>query len=368
MSACAMPATDAPAQRLPATPAAAARAGDAPAPPRFGEAERLANRLGHLLAVLPAGVIVINGDGQVQEANAAAVALLGAPLVGETWAAVIARAFAPRPGDGCEISLADGRRVNVATQALTPEPGQIVLLTDLSATRALQERLARHERLSAMGEMAASLAHQIRTPLASALLYIAQLTTPRGADAERVRIAEKIRERLRHLERLVSDMLVFARGGASVTAPLALAEVLRGFEQAVEAPLAEHGCTLTVTGDASGTLYANRDALLGALLNLAMNAMQACGRGGRLALHSVVRAGEVELTLADNGPGMSAEVAARVFEPFFTTRTDGTGLGLAVVQAVVRAHHGDITLHSQPGAGTRFVLRLPLAGGTREAA
>jgi two-component system sensor histidine kinase FlrB len=65
---------------------------------------------------------------------------------------------------------------------------------------------------------------------------------------------------------------------------------------------------------------------------------------------------------------MTAEIAARVFEPFFTTRSDGTGLGLAVVQAVVRAHQGDITLHSRPGAGTSFVLRLPLAGGTREAA
>ncbi len=327
----------------------------------MGEGERLANRFGCLLAALPAGVVIINGDGVVQEANAAAEALLGAPLLGEPWAKVIARAFAPRAGDGCEISLRDGRRVSVATQALTPEPGQIVLLTDMTATRELQERLARHERLSAMGEMAARLAHQIRTPLASALLYASHLSNPRSPEQERIRAAERIRERLRHLERLVSDMLLFARGGASVTEPLAVADLIDGFRQAVEALLKKHGCTLTINSDASGSLYANREALLGAFLNLAVNAMQACGPGGRLALTVMREADQLRLVFSDNGPGIAPAVAARIFEPFFTTRADGNGLGLAVVQAVVRAHRGEIELQSQPGAGAQFVVRLPLA-------
>jgi two-component system sensor histidine kinase FlrB len=326
----------------------------------MGERERLANRFGHLLAALPAGVVVINGDGIVQEVNAAAQALLGEPLLGRAWGEVIARAFAPRAGDGCEISLRDGRRVSVATQALTPEPGQIVLLTDMTATRELQERAARHERLSAMGEMAAGLAHQIRTPLASALLYVSHLSNPRISDQDRTRVVERIRERLRHLEHLVSDTLLFARGGASVTEPLAVADLVAGLRQASEAPLKEHGCSLTIDDHAPGALHGNREALLGALLNLAMNAMQACGPGGRLMLQAERHADWLRLVFSDNGPGITAAAAARLFEPFFTTRADGNGLGLAVVQAVVRAHHGDIELQSQPGESARFVIRLPL--------
>lgn len=326
----------------------------------MGERERLANRFVHLLAALPAGVVVINGDGIVQEANDAAEALLGAPLLGESWGEVIARAFAPRAGDGCEISLRDGRRVSVATQALTPEPGQIVLLTDMTATRELQERLARHERLSAMGEMAASLAHQIRTPLASALLYVSHLSNPKSSEPERARVAERIRERLRHLEHLVGDMLLFARGGTSVTEPLAVADLMEGFQQAIEAPLKRHGCIVEISSDATGTLYANREALLGAFLNLAVNAMQACGQGGRLAVTAVREADQLRLVFSDSGPGVAPAVAARIFEPFFTTRSDGNGLGLAVVQAVVRAHRGEIELQSQPGAGAHFIVRLPL--------
>jgi two-component system sensor histidine kinase FlrB len=230
----------------------------------------------------------------------------------------------------------------------------------MTATRELQERLARHERLSAMGEMAASLAHQIRTPLASALLYVAHLSNPKIPEQERARAAERIRERLRHLEHLISDMLLFARGGASVTEPLAVAELIDGFQQAVEAPLKKHGCALEVTSDATGTLYANREALLGAFLNLAVNAMQACGQGGRLAVTAVREADQLRLVFSDSGPGVAPAVAARIFEPFFTTRSDGNGLGLAVVQAVVRAHRGEIELQSQPGAGAHFIVRLPL--------
>ena len=294
------------------------------------------------------------------------ISLLGEPLLGESWGAVIARAFAPRAGDGCEISLRDGRRVSVATQALTPEPGQIILLTDMTATRELQERLARHERLSAMGEMAASLAHQIRTPLASALLDVGHLSTRQRPEHESARAAERIRERLRHLEHLVSDMLLFARGGASVTEPLAVADLIDGFRQAVEAPLKKHGCTLAISNDATGTLYANREALLGAFLNLAVNAMQACGPGGRIEVTAACEADRLRLVFSDNGPGIAPAVAARIFEPFFTTRADGKGLGLAVVQAVVRAHRGEIESQSQPGAGAQFIVRLPLASAKAE--
>lgn len=142
----------------------------------LAEKERLANRLQNLLSLLPGGVIVIDEEGRVREANPAACDMLGLPLEGELWRHVITRCFAPREDDGHEISLKDGRRLSIATRSLDAEPGQLVLLNDLTETRHLQDQLARHERLSSLGRMVASLAHQIRTPLSAALIYASHLT------------------------------------------------------------------------------------------------------------------------------------------------------------------------------------------------
>jgi two-component system, sensor histidine kinase FlrB len=327
---------------------------------QHAENERLTTRLGHLLAVLPAGVVVLDAVGTVSEHNPAALALLGGPLGGESWSAVIRRAFDPRPSDGHEISLRDGRRVSVATQSLAPEAGQIVLITDMTGTRALQDRVRRVERLSAMGEMAAELAHQIRTPLATALLYVSQLFRPDLDPDGRTRVAEKIRERLRHLEHLINDMLVFARGGSAAAERVEIGELLEQLRSSLDGITSSTGCTLVLTGT-TATVLGNREALLGALTNLCVNAIQACGAGGRIEVEAEKAAGGVEIRVRDNGPGMTPEVRARVFEPFFTTRAQGTGLGLAVVQSVVQAHRGTVDLASEPGKGSLFTLRLPLA-------
>jgi two-component system sensor histidine kinase FlrB len=178
----------------------------------LAEKERLAQRLQSLLDLLPGGVIVIDGQGVVREANPVARSLLGLPLVGMLWRQVIARNFAPREDDGHEISLKDGRRLSIATRSLNAEPGQLVLLTDLTETRRLQDQLSRHERLSALGRMVASLAHQIRTPLSAALLYASHLTEQVLPVEQQQRFAGRLKERLHELEHQVRDMLIFARG------------------------------------------------------------------------------------------------------------------------------------------------------------
>jgi two-component system sensor histidine kinase FlrB len=183
----------------------------------LAEKERLANRLQNLLDLLPGGVIVIDAQGVVREANPTACELLGLPLEGELWRHVIARCFAPRKDDGHEVSLKDGRRLSIATRSLDAEPGQLVLLNDLTETRHLQDQLARHERLSSLGRMVASLAHQIRTPLSAALLYASHLTEQALPVETQQRFAGRLKERLHELEHQVRDMLVFARGELPLT-------------------------------------------------------------------------------------------------------------------------------------------------------
>ena len=119
------------------------------------EKERLANRLELLLKVLPGGVVVLDGQGLIQEHNPTALDMLGEPLLEQSWSEVIQRAFMPRPDDGHDISLVDGRRVNISTCPLGEEPGQILLITDVSEMRQLQDRLSQQQRLAAMGETAA---------------------------------------------------------------------------------------------------------------------------------------------------------------------------------------------------------------------
>lgn len=138
---------------------------------QYEEKEALSQRLVHLLAALPGGVVVVDVAGVVEEVNPAALKLLGEPLVGDSWQSVCSRTLSPTSAPG-EWLLAGGeRRVSVSSSAREGAGGEILLLQDVTDAHAMGEQLQRHKRLSAMGEMAAALAHQLRTPLAAALLY-----------------------------------------------------------------------------------------------------------------------------------------------------------------------------------------------------
>ncbi|MGR4037856.1 PAS domain-containing protein [Pseudomonas sp. 910_21] len=325
----------------------------------LAEKERLANRLQNLLDLLPGGVIVIDGHGIVSEANPAACDLLGLPLEGQLWRNIIARSFAPREDDGHEISLRDGRRLSIATRSLDAEPGQLVLLNDLTETRHLQDQLARHERLSSLGKMVASLAHQIRTPLSAALLYASHLTEQELPVATHQRFAGRLKERLHELEHQVRDMLVFARGELPLTDRLTPKSLL----QSLQAAALTHVQDVAVRWQCDshqGELLCNRDTLVGALLNLIENAVQASAGAARLKVHLYSRGDTLRLCISDSGSGIDAAVLERLGEPFFTTKANGTGLGLTVVKAVARAHQGELSLRSRPGRGTCALVTLPL--------
>ncbi|WP_122755011.1 sensor histidine kinase [Pseudomonas viridiflava] len=325
----------------------------------LAEKERLANRLQNLLDLLPGGVIVIDGMGVVREANPAAIDLLGQPLLGMLWRHVISRCFAPREDDGHEISLKDGRRLSISTRSLDAEPGQLVLLNDLTETRRLQEQLARHERLSSLGRMVASLAHQIRTPLSAAMIYASHLTEQELPVETQQRFAGRLKERLHELEHQVRDMLVFARGELPLTDRIAPGALFQALQNAAATHL--QGVAVRWQCDSvDGELLCNRDTLVGALLNLVENAVQASAGRTRLKVHVYSRGNTLRLCISDNGRGMDQAALARIGEPFFTTKTTGTGLGLAVVTAVTRAHQGGVQYRSRVGRGTCAIVSLPL--------
>ena len=335
------------------------------------EKERVASRLASLLHALPGGVVVIDAEGKVQEHNPAAELLLGQPLLGLPWSDIIQRSFAPRSDDGHDISLVDGRKVNISTCPLGSEPGQILLITDVTEIRYLQDRMGQQQRLAAMGKMAASLAHQIRTPLSSALLYVSNLKRQVLSDEDRFMLTDKMTSRLRHLEQLIEDMLMYSREGKVgeefFTSQSLLDELYQGLEPQLE--LTKTRFT-SVNTKSDLVIHGNRQMLLSALTNLAMNAMQAMKESGntetgKIEVEITKANNEVCIALKDNGPGIPTELQEQIFDPFYTTRTQGTGLGLAVVKAVAKAHGGDVELISSVNEGCAFKVTLPLEGNTR---
>ena len=260
----------------------------------------------------------------------------------------------------------DGRRVNISTCPLGSEPGQILLITDVTDVRKLQDRLTQHQRLAAMGKMAASLAHQIRTPLSSAILYSSNLKRQHISEQERQHSSEKIISRLRHLEHVVNDMLLYARGANPGGDEFSVDELLADLLVSLDSQLQVTEINFKVSNkDAHATLLGNRPMLLSALINLVVNAIQAMQGKGCIEVRAVcLDENMLQITVKDNGFGFSAEASAHAFEPFFTTRSEGTGLGLAVVAAIVSAHDGDIALNSEQGKGSTFILQLPIVQHT----
>lgn len=323
------------------------------------EKEQLADRLSTLLSALPAGVVVLDSQGVVTQSNPAAVGLLGEPLEGERWVSIIQRCFAPRRDDGHEVSLKDGRRVSIEIRTMENQPGQLILLTDLTETRQLQTQLAHAQRLSAMGKMVASLAHQIRTPLSAAILYGGHLSEQDLDPELRQRCASRLMSRLTHLEQQVRDMLIFARGETRLAEELPAEALVSGLGSALEAINLGGGTQVTLTSDIAGlSLLCNRDALVGACTNLVNNSIEA---GATRVDVRLTRTGQgLEIRVQDNGPGFAANEAGQMMEAFYTTKSHGTGLGLAVVQAVVKAHQGEFSLEAPTVGGACAVIRLPV--------
>ena len=190
-------------------------------------------KLDKILKQLPTGVVLLDSRGKVADCNEAAQELLDGQVRGSAWRDVIAGNFQPRSDDGHEISLRNGKRISLLTRSLEDEPGQLIVLNDLTETRMLQQQLARHQRLSDMGKMISSLAHQIRTPLFAALLYTDNLANNFGQVPGVTKYTDKLLSRLQNIERQIRDMLFFVRGDAELNEQLTLPALVQRLEKEV---------------------------------------------------------------------------------------------------------------------------------------
>lgn len=325
------------------------------------EKEKLADRLQQLLAALPAAVIVLNGEDQVVDCNTVAINYLSEPLIGQNWFDIVQRSLIDVFDNPHERQLKSGKRISLTRNQLNNELGQIILLSDVSELRSLQDKLNQQKQLTAMGEMVASMAHQVRTPLSTAILYASQMNKTTVTDTNRIKFSNKILERLHYLERQVNDMLIFAKEGRLAMESFSLQQFLTQVHESMNEITNKSELKFSMTNDVRvDGMLGNEDALLGAVTNLLNNAVEALEGKGEITMN-ITQVGQdnLQIQIEDDGPGIEEDEKQRVFEPFYTTKVKGTGLGLAVVNSVVRAHSGLIRCESKKGNGTLFTLLIP---------
>ncbi len=311
------------------------------------------------------------GDARVNarlRKDAGGLGYLGLPLVVRDrtiGAIVIMETRAPRLFTPAEVE----RAAAIANQlAVAVENARLYedLRRSYAQLERAQQRLIQGERLAALGELSAVVAHEVRNPLGvifNSLGSLRRLLRPTG-DAKL--LLDIVGEEADRLNRIVGDLLDFARPSTPDLRPEPLDRVV---DEAVLAALAQRPVGIELAREVDPSVPpVPMDARLvrQAVLNLAVNAVQAMPRGGRITVRTRRDGAAAVLEIEDTGAGIAEEVKARIFEPFFTTKASGTGLGLAVVKRIVDGHGGRIAVRSQPGAGTVFALSFPLSAAVVE--
>ncbi|UJP05950.1 MAG: ATP-binding protein [Nitrosomonas sp.] len=332
--------------------------------------ENLSQQLRLLLNALPGGVIALDAQECIEQINPAAIMILGEPLLGLSWPQVMQMRLIPTAiTQEWHIPAqlpANMRRIRIENSVTDSLGRKILLINDITEAYAMQEQVRRNQRLTAMGEMAANLAHQLRTPLSTALIYANHLGNNALTPPERQKFAAKTVERLLHLEQLTKDMLRFVKGETVQLEHVSVRDLFADLQQVLEPQMLQDGLKFIIE-DHSGTesLVTDRQALCGALINLLENAMQVSSPGGRITLTNRLESSLLAISIHDDGPGIDLALQERLFEPFFTTRPNGTGLGLAIVRGVIQSLGGNIEINSSPAAGTEFTVRLPRTANDR---
>ena len=225
----------------------------------------------------------------------------------------------------------------------------------------LQDKLGQLQRLSSLGQMVSKLAHQIRTPLSAAMLYGANLRNKKLTETARESFQEKLVSRLQDLEQQVNDMLLFAKSGKqAVVEPINVNHLIEQAKQAIEPQTIQAGAKINLHLCKQGCeILGNSTALSGAIQNLIHNSLSVIKVDAVIDISAYCKDDHAYISVRDNGPGISAELESKIFEPFYTSRTQGTGLGLAVVKSVTNAHQGEVRLISKQGEGAHFCMKIP---------
>ena len=362
---------------------------EAPTPTSIGltypEPEAM-DQASEILAQLTEGVVTLADDDAVVSWNPRAASLTGYTLA-EMHSLGLPRLFDPpqeflplirQAHTGCTspdvrlvLTRADGQRLPVGIRCSPlrnlgkTSARVVVVMRDLSELETLQNRLLQSERLNILGRLAGAVSHEIRNPLTAICLHTDvledELRQPDGGNhAQLFRSLNAIKHEVTHLYDLVQQYLSLARLSDPRCEPVDLGAHLQEMAAEIDVRLTGRGILLRLEHSGVPLRVAlHRSSFRRLLLNLVHNAIEAMPQGGTLILRLRQSAEYACLDVSDTGCGIPPEQVPLLFSPFHTTKPEGTGLGLYLVQEIVTAHHGEITVCSTPGVGTTFTVALP---------
>ncbi|RKY71948.1 MAG: hypothetical protein DRP97_01330 [Candidatus Latescibacterota bacterium] len=357
----------------------------------LAEKDRVSNYLNNILESLSSGVLVMDLEGRITLFNRAAgeimeyptvealgrpyLEIMGKEVAWESTALCTLKTGAPIEYGEKEITahkgtvLPLGYSTSLVTDGEGNLSGVVEIFNDLSHTKALEEEVQRVNTLAALGKMAATVAHEIRNPLGGIAGFASLLERDLDVGDPRIKLVKKIIEGVGSLNRIVTSLLEYTRPLRPRFREIDLVTVVdqttRFFE--VDVQHEDNGITILRNDSPDAVLCrADPEQLQQVLLNLLHNARQAMPEGGEIAVETGKNLlgpdGEEEtvfVRIRDQGTGIPEDVKTKLFTPFYTTRENGTGLGLATAKKIIDAHHGAIHVRSQPGEGACFTIVLP---------
>lgn len=239
--------------------------------------------------------------------------------------------------------------------------GALVIFSDLTARKERQRRQAQTERLATLGELMAGVAHEVRNPL-TAIKGYAQILRQQDMQPTHQQYLSVILKEIDSINRVIQQLLDFSRPRHGHWQPVSLNQLLDECLILIQTAGVEARIEFTTTCDPTlGMIEADGELLKQVLLNMLINAVQAITTRGHIAIRTFMWDDDHQaIEIRDDGCGIAPDCQKKIFDPFFTTKASGTGLGLALSQRIITAHHGDILLTSEPGHGATFTLLLPL--------
>lgn len=326
------------------------------------KAERLHEAI---LESLPLGVMTVGADARIRTANAASKLILGeSSLLDEPLPPELARGVEDASRANEVAYRVDGTTkylsLSYATTEASEETLGVLVVEDRTHVRELERDLQTKQRLASLGQMAAGIAHEIRNPLAAISGAVELMRDSEGAS--RAAFEDIVSREIARLDTMIRDFLSYARPTALERHRVDISAIARDVTTLIEQDPRFQGRSLAVSAEAEAFVDADAGQLRQVFWNLLRNAVEASPKDGKVEL-IVERANRDWITVAvrDEGPGISPEVRAHLFEPFRTTKPEGTGLGLAMVHRIIEAHGGDIALLNRQARGAEARVRLPAA-------
>lgn len=356
--------------------------------------EHVKSLMRNILESIPTGVLTLDPRGAVVSLNGAAERLLGlraSAVVGRNLeepqvpADLVTWIRDARGGQrlvheaDLTLTIEGERRATIRASASElrddagGSQGLVILLRDITEVNRLETQLRRADKLAALGTLAAGVAHEVKNPLHALILNLHLLEKEVGIGASGSTAAHEyfaiLRSEMQRIHRIVENFLRFSKPSIPEVKPLDLHALLERVLSLVAFEAADHSVTIETAFDpALTTITGDEGQLSQVFLNLGINALQAMPDGGALVVRTRQDGGWAEVGVEDSGPGIEADILPHIFDPYFTTRPRGVGLGLAIAHRIVEGHQGTMDVETTAGKGTTMIVRLPLAGTVGERA